>query len=188
MRFTEESRQALVGALARHVPGAVPAKPRHFRRALTAAALAAVCLTLTAGGLIRLTGLPIYRVDYYDPRFSNMFYTVFTNGVVCFVEVSPLGWGCIGLAALFALQLALCFKARRRAVKCIPLYVIGLGLLFGGATYAGLFGRYSAGALSGNQLAGIFLAFIAGIAAIGVAAAWGVYGLVLLWRRRYGRQ
>lgn len=34
------------------------------------------------------------------------------------------------------------------------------------------------------RLAGAILAFIAGIAGLGVAAAWAVYGLVLLWRRR----
>ena len=183
VRLTGESRAALIGVLARHVPGAAPAKPRHLRRALTAAALIAACLTLTAGGLIRLTGLPVYAVDYHDPRFSNLFYTVYTNGVVWLVELAPLSWGCIGLAALFAAQLALCCKARRKAVKCIPLYVIGLGLLFSAAVYAGLLGRSSAGDISGNQLAGVILAFIVGIAGLGVAAAWGVYGLVLLWRR-----
>ena len=104
--------------------------------------------------------------------------------MVYFKELSPLGWGCIGLALLFAVQLLLCLRSKRKAVKCIPLYLILLGLLFSGAEYLGIFGSYSAGAISGNQLAGLILALITGIAAAGVAAAWGVYGIILLIRRR----
>ena len=104
--------------------------------------------------------------------------------VVYLMELSPLGWGCIGLALLFAAQLTLCLRSKRKAVKCIPLYLVLLGLLFSGAVYLGMFGSYSAGAISGNQLAGLILALITGIAAAGAAAAWGVYGIFLLIRRR----
>ena len=180
LRLTAEGRDRLTERLA-HLAPAPPRPRRRLRPVLAVAASIAVCLLLTAGGWIRLTGLPVYRVDSYD---FNPFYTLYTNGVIYFVEVSPLGWGCIGLALLFAAQLALCLKCRRKAVKCIPLYLILLGMLLSVAEYLGIFGSYSAGAISGNQLVGLILALITGIAAAGVAAAWGVYGIILLIRKR----
>ena len=57
-------------------------------------------------------------------------------------ELTPLSWGIIGFVLLFAAQLLLCLKAKRKAVKCIPLYLIGCALLYGIATYTGLLGSY----------------------------------------------
>lgn len=98
---------------------------------------------------------------------------------VAFGELTPLSWGLLGVAALFVTQLLLCFRARSRVARSIPMLLILLGLLYSGAAYAGLFGTYSAGAISGNQLAGLICAVIVGIAAAGVALAWLVYGVVM---------
>ena len=99
--------------------------------------------------------------------------------IVAFGELTPLGWGLMVMAALFILQLLLCFRAQSRVLRSMPVLMVMAGLLFCGATYAGLFGSYSAGAISGNQLAGFILAVIVGIAAAGVAMGWLVYGVVM---------
>ena len=99
--------------------------------------------------------------------------------LVAFGELTPLGWGLAGVAALFVTQLLLCFRARSRILRSMPVLLIMLGLLYSGAAYAGLFGSYSAGAISGNQLTGLVCAFMVGIAAFGVALAWLVYGVVM---------
>ncbi len=97
---------------------------------------------------------------------------------MAFGELTPLSWGLICIAILFILQLLLCFRVQRKVVKYIPIYLIILGLLFSCATYMGLFGSYSAGAISGNGLAALIFAFVVGTAAIGVLLAWVVYGIV----------
>ena len=94
-----------------------------------------------------------------------------------FGELTPLSWGMIGLTVLFGLQLLLCFKAKHTVVKLIPLFPIGAGLVLCGAMYLGLFGSYSAGAISGNQLVALILALIMGVAAVGILLAWGVYAI-----------
>lgn len=96
-----------------------------------------------------------------------------------FGELTPLSWGLIGTAILFAMQLLLCFRVRRKTIKCVPIYLVILGLLLSGATYLGVFGTYSAGAISGNGLVALIFACITAIAAVGVLLAWLVYWLVL---------
>ena len=98
---------------------------------------------------------------------------------VAFGELTPLSWGLVGVTALFFTQLLLCFRARSRVLRSMPVLLILAGLVYSGAVYAGLFGRYSAGAISGNQLAGLVCAVMVGIAAFGVALAWLVYGVVM---------
>lgn len=94
-----------------------------------------------------------------------------------FGDLTPLAWGMIGLMIVFALQLLLCFKARRTAVKLIPLILIGVGLIFCAAIYLGLFGTYSAGSISGNQLVALILTLILSVTAAGILLAWGVYAI-----------
>ena len=90
-------------------------------------------------------------------------------------ELTPLSWGIIGFVLLFAAQLLLCLKAKRKAVKCIPLYLIGCALLYGIATYTGLLGSYSAGDISGNEPAGVLIVVFTLSLSLGDLLAWVVY-------------
>ena len=101
-----------------------------------------------------------------------------------FRELTPLFWGTVGAAAFFAIQLLLCFEVRETALKCIPAGLIILGFLLSGMIYAGTFGSYSAGALSGNGVVGLLLAVITGTAAVGVLAAWLLYGVLRFIRAK----
>lgn len=100
------------------------------------------------------------------------------------MELTPLSAGLAGAIAMFALQLLLCLKAKRLAVRLIPVYLIVAALLCGAATFLGVFGTYSAGAISGNELAGLFLLALTGIAATGSALAWLVFGISKLVGRK----
>ncbi len=102
------------------------------------------------------------------------------NEFVAFGELTPLSWMIIGFVFLFAMQFLLCFKVKRKAVKCIPLYLIGCGFLYGGATAMGLFGSYSAGDISGNELVGLFIIVITAVVSLGVLLAWLIYGITLV--------
>ncbi len=93
-------------------------------------------------------------------------------------------WMFICSVPMFALQLVLCFKAKKTAVKLIPLYLVLLGALRGGAEYVGLFGSYSAGAISGNGLVGLFILAVVGTAFAGVLLAWFIYWLVSLKKKQ----
>lgn len=103
--------------------------------------------------------------------------------LVAFGELTPLAWGLLGMAGLFAAQLALCFKAQKRAVRYVPLGLLAAGFLCSAAVYAGVFGRASAGGISANELLGVIFAFITAVAAAGVLLAWLVYGVVCAVRR-----
>ncbi len=102
---------------------------------------------------------------------------------VAFGELTPLSWGLIGFAILFFLQLLLCVRVQNKLVKCIPLFLILFGFLLIGAVYLGVFGSYSAGAISGNGIVALIFAFVVGIAAAGVLLAWCTYGVVRLLKR-----
>ena len=86
--------------------------------------------------------------------------------------------GAIGALLFFGIQLTLCFKAKRLAVKCIPLYLVLLGGGYALALWTGLLGTYSAGAISGNQLAAYVCGIVVGIASSGIALAWIGYLVV----------
>ena len=90
----------------------------------------------------------------------------------------------LGVALVFGLQLVFCWKAKRAAVKCIPLYLLILGFLYGAGTYVGLFGTYSFGDISGNALAGLIVLVFFAVLSLGAALAWLVYGIVSLVKRR----
>lgn len=106
------------------------------------------------------------------------------NALVAFGELTPLFWMILYFLSAFAVQLALCLKVRRIALKCIPLYLVGGGFCYGGATMMGLFGSYSAGDISGNGLVGLFIIMIVAVAFLGVLLAWLVYGIVRVTKDR----
>lgn len=84
----------------------------------------------------------------------------------------------------FVLQLVFCYKGKKTLVKCIPVYLIILGALNCVANYMGLYGSYSAGAISGNEIAAIVGGIFVGIGSIGVLLAWTVYGIIHLIHNR----
>ena len=98
-------------------------------------------------------------------------------------ELTPLSWGLIGASVVFIVQLLLCFRAKRKVAKFLPLYLILLGILFSGLTYLGVFGAYSAGVLSGNELVALILVFICVIAVLGMLFAWLVYWIASLAKK-----
>ena len=102
---------------------------------------------------------------------------------IVFGELTPLSWGLLGFVFLFLLQLVLCFQVRRTWFKCLPICLVLLGALFAFSIYMGFGGLFSLGAISGNEVLGLFLAFIIGISAIGIFFAWLVYWFIS-WRRR----
>lgn len=95
-------------------------------------------------------------------------------------ELTTFSWMLICSIPMFILQLLLCFKAKKMAVKLIPLYLVLFGAFLGGGEYIGLFGTYSAGAISGNGLVGLFILAVVGTAFIGMLSAWVVYWLCSL--------
>lgn len=98
--------------------------------------------------------------------------------------MSPVTSIIIVTIVFFAFQLALCVKTRRGVVKGIPLYLIIVSFLLSAACYAGLFGTASAGALAAHELVGLFLAMYTAFALLGVIAAWVIYWVWKLFRRR----
>ena len=58
-----------------------------------------------------------------------------------------------------------------------------LGFLYGGATWLGLFGRYSFGAISGNRLAGLVITVYVAFLAAGILAAWLAYFFALYFKK-----
>ena len=105
------------------------------------------------------------------------------NDFIAFGELTPLSWMIIGIVLGFAVQLLLCFKIKRTIIKCIPLCLSGCGFLYGGATAIGLFGSYSFGDISGNELAGLFIIIITAIASLGVLSAWLIYWIARVLKR-----
>lgn len=68
--------------------------------------------------------------------------------------------------------------------KVHSIYLIILGALICTANYVGLFGSYSAGAISGNELVAIIYGFFVGAAFTGVLFAWAAYGINYLIHNR----
>ncbi len=95
-----------------------------------------------------------------------------------------VGYVIFGVALVFGIQLLFCWKAKRAAVKCIPLYLLLFGFLYGAGTYVGLFGTYSFGDISGNALAGLIVLVFFAFLSLGAALAWLVYWIVSLAKRR----
>ncbi len=98
--------------------------------------------------------------------------------LIAFGELTPLAWGLLGLAILCTIQGLLCLKVKSKIVQCVPLFLILLTFAYAIATYFGVFGTYSAGAISGNQLAALIVMFILAIASIGIGLGWLVAWLI----------
>ena len=81
--------------------------------------------------------------------------------------------GIIGIL-FFAVQLLICYKVKRIAIKLIPVYIILSFLLFSTALYTGVFGT---GFLGAERILAIILALGIGTALFGAAVAWVVYRL-----------
>ena len=79
----------------------------------------------------------------------------------------------------FAVQLVLLRKTKRLGIRLIPAYLVGLVLAYGAATFLGMFGTYSMGAISGNEIAGIVVFISAGVIAVGPLLAWAAYGIAV---------
>lgn len=91
-----------------------------------------------------------------------------------------------GTALLFALQLLLLAKARRTAVRLIPVYLVCALFAYAAATYLGMLGTYDATDSVTNELVGTALFMISGVEAVGPVLAWAVYGAALLVRKKKG--
>ena len=121
--------------------------------------------------------MPLYPTLIQEVKAINNIFITFGN-------LTPLSWMLICSIPIFALQLILCFKAKKKAVKLIPLYLVLFGAFLGVAEYIGLFGTSSAGVISGNSLVGEIILAVVGTVFIGVILAWFIYWLVNLKRSK----
>lgn len=86
----------------------------------------------------------------------------------------------VGLAlavVFFAVQLLLCFKAKRTVIRMLPLYFILTCMGFILLLCTGVFGTGSGFLGNGHHIVAIILGIVVGIAGAGVAVAWVVYGV-----------
>lgn len=83
--------------------------------------------------------------------------------------------GFILAVAFFAIQLFLCFKAKRSSVKRIPLYIVLLIVGFALLICTRIFGTGSGFLGNANLIVAAILAIIVAIASIGIVFAWVVY-------------
>jgi len=92
--------------------------------------------------------------------------------------------GGAGALIYFVAQLAFCLKAKRTAIKLIPLYVFLIPVIYLALIVFGAFESQPVGVLDGNMIVALLLGCIIGIAAIGEILAWTVYGVVRHRRNR----
>ena len=93
-------------------------------------------------------------------------------------DYSVVFLGLLGAALFFGLQCLFCFKAKKTAVKLIPVYITLLGLLLCVLMYLGVFGNWSGGFIGNvNRIFAVVFGVIIIIAAIGETAAWVLYWL-----------
>lgn len=88
----------------------------------------------------------------------------------------------VGLAlamVFFAIQLLLCFKAKKPMIKRIPAYILLLLGVFILLICIGIFGE--GGGFLGNihLIVAAILAIVGGIASIGILVAWIVYKICM---------
>lgn len=96
------------------------------------------------------------------------------------IDYTIIVMGIAVLLLFFAIQLILCVKTRKVAVKICPIFFIFLMFLFSITLYAGIWG-YGKGFIPSNNLIALIIAAGAGIASIGEMFAWLVY---LIYRRK----
>lgn len=88
----------------------------------------------------------------------------------------------ISALLFFAIQLILCFKAKKIQVKLIPVYINMVFILLMAADFAGLFG-YN-GVISTQGILAMVFAIISCSAIIGEISAWIIYWLQMKKRSR----
>ena len=86
--------------------------------------------------------------------------------------MNSIFWLLICFVIAFLVQLIFCLKVKQKALKFILLYLIVVILLYGIATYLGLFGSYSFGSISGNELSGLIIMIFDGALSFGILIAW----------------
>ena len=86
-----------------------------------------------------------------------------------------LVWAGLGLL-FFVFQLILCRLATRRAIRLMPLFIIGAWLVAALAFFAGVFG-HGTGVIATHNLAALVLLITALCAAAGDGLAWLVHHL-----------
>lgn len=87
-----------------------------------------------------------------------------------------------------AVQLLLCFLVKKKALKCIPVYLVAVCLVLCVLVILGAFGDIPLGDIEIHGAVGFVLLIFVGIAAAGVALAWGVYGITLAVRHKASLQ
>jgi small-conductance mechanosensitive channel len=105
---------------------------------------------------------------FNEPQYS------FVIGLVCAI-------------LFFAIQILLCFKARKTVVKLIPVFFIFMGLILCLLLYSGIMGTGSGVIGNVNQIVALLFTIVIGIACIGDIAAWAVYGIYQRAHRQIDR-
>ena len=87
--------------------------------------------------------------------------------------------GLILAVVFFAIQLLLCFKAKKPIIKRLPTYIILLFGMFILLICSGVFGEGSGFVGNIHLIVAAILAIVGGIAAIGILTAWIVYKIFI---------
>lgn len=87
-----------------------------------------------------------------------------------------------------AVQLLFCFLVKRKALKCIPVYLVAVCLVLCVLVILGVFGDIPLGDIEIHGIVGFVLLIFVGIAAAGVALAWGIYGITWAVRHKSSLQ
>ena len=82
-------------------------------------------------------------------------------------------YGAIGIL-FFIAQLFLCYRAKRKAVMCIPIYLILFCTILTTLLAVGVFGT---GFLNAERIVAFLLFIGIGAASIGSLIAWATYGI-----------
>ena len=90
--------------------------------------------------------------------------------------------GAAGALFFLAVQLCCC-RSRWLWVRLLPVWLLMAGAGYGAAVWFGLLGRYSMGAISGNQIVGLVAWVVVAIAAVGDGIAWLIWWSVQ-WIRK----
>ncbi len=80
-------------------------------------------------------------------------------------------------ALFFVLQLIICFRTVKKAVRFLPFHFIFFGYVLAFFCAAGVFGS-GGGFIDGGSLAGLIIAVACSFAAVGDALAWVIYALI----------
>ena len=123
----------------------------------------------------------LFATIYYISLFGIGNLQIHNTSLGAMITITSLGamvsLGTISLI-FFAIQLRFCFTREKIARKLIPVHILLSCLLLAALLYSGIFGRWGGGFIGGGEkFLAYFLAAGAGVASVGVAIAWIVYGL-----------